>query len=42
VALHATLPVVGGELELGTWQSLVLVDTNISHVNRQVRLTFLG
>jgi secondary thiamine-phosphate synthase enzyme len=39
---HATLPVVGGRLELGTWQSVVLVDTNISNVNRHVRLTFLG
>jgi secondary thiamine-phosphate synthase enzyme len=39
---HATLPVVGGSLELGTWQSVCLVDTNISNVNRQVRLSFLG
>jgi secondary thiamine-phosphate synthase enzyme len=39
---HATLPVIGGQLELGTWQSVVLVDTNISNVNRQVRLSFLG
>ncbi|MEU3597597.1 secondary thiamine-phosphate synthase enzyme YjbQ [Streptomyces sp. NPDC006798] len=39
---HATLPVVGGRLELGTWQSVCLVDTNISNTNRQVRLSFLG
>ncbi|MGW4032121.1 secondary thiamine-phosphate synthase enzyme YjbQ [Streptomyces sp. NPDC004838] len=39
---HATLPVIGGRLELGTWQSVCLVDTNISNVNRQVRLSFLG
>ncbi|MDT3396020.1 YjbQ family protein [Streptomyces sp. B1866] len=39
---HATLPVVGGAMELGTWQSVVLVDTNVSNVNRQVRLSFLG
>ncbi|GAA3888880.1 secondary thiamine-phosphate synthase enzyme YjbQ [Streptomyces lacrimifluminis] len=39
---HATLPVLGGRLELGTWQSVCLVDTNISNVNRQVRLSFLG
>ncbi|MEZ7003680.1 secondary thiamine-phosphate synthase enzyme YjbQ [Streptomyces sp. AD55] len=39
---HATLPVVGGRLELGTWQSVCLVDTNISKDNRQVRLSFLG
>ncbi|WUH94999.1 YjbQ family protein [Streptomyces sp. NBC_00433] len=39
---HATLPVIGGRLELGTWQSVVLVDTNRDNPRRQVRLTFLG
>ncbi|WP_063728559.1 YjbQ family protein [Streptomyces sp. RTd22] len=39
---HATLPVLGGSLALGTWQSVCLVDTNKDNVNRQVRLTFLG
>ncbi|WP_327170679.1 secondary thiamine-phosphate synthase enzyme YjbQ [Streptomyces sp. NBC_01336] len=39
---HATLPVIGGRLELGTWQSVCLVDTNIAKDNRQVRLSFLG
>ncbi|MGX1268344.1 secondary thiamine-phosphate synthase enzyme YjbQ [Streptomyces phaeoluteigriseus] len=39
---HATLPVVDGTLRLGTWQSVCLVDTNISKDNRQVRLSFLG
>ncbi|WP_329035114.1 secondary thiamine-phosphate synthase enzyme YjbQ [Streptomyces sp. NBC_00178] len=39
---HATLPVIGGRLELGTWQSVCLVDTNISNHNRQVRLSFFG
>ncbi|MCD9141248.1 YjbQ family protein [Streptomyces albireticuli] len=39
---HATLPVVGGELALGTWQSVVLVDTNVDNPDRQVRLSFLG
>ncbi|MFI9627987.1 secondary thiamine-phosphate synthase enzyme YjbQ [Streptomyces sp. NPDC052042] len=39
---HATLPVIGGRLELGTWQSVCLVDTNVSNQNRQVRLSFLG
>lgn len=38
---HATLPVINGRLSLGTWQSICLVDTNISNVNRQVRLSFL-
>jgi secondary thiamine-phosphate synthase enzyme len=39
---HATLPVVGGRLELGTWQSVVLVDTNRDNHRREVRLSFLG
>ncbi|WP_234543817.1 secondary thiamine-phosphate synthase enzyme YjbQ [Streptomyces shenzhenensis] len=39
---HATLPVINGRLALGTWQSVCLVDTNISNVNRKVRLSFLG
>lgn len=39
---HATLPVLGGRLELGTWQSVCLVDTNGDNPNRQVRLSFLG
>lgn len=42
VAPHATFPVIGGRLQLGTWQSIVLVDTNIDNVNRTVRLSFLG
>jgi secondary thiamine-phosphate synthase enzyme len=39
---HATLPVIGGRLELGTWQSVCLVDTNVDNPNRQVRLSFFG
>lgn len=39
---HATLPVIGGRLELGTWQSVCLVDTNICNVSRTVRLSFFG
>ncbi|MER6163296.1 secondary thiamine-phosphate synthase enzyme YjbQ [Streptomyces violaceorubidus] len=39
---HATLPVIGGRLELGTWQSVCLVDTNVSNRDRTVRLSFLG
>ncbi|WP_432095603.1 secondary thiamine-phosphate synthase enzyme YjbQ [Streptomyces sp. bgisy100] len=42
VAPHATLPVIGGRLELGTWQSVCLVDTNKDNPHRQVRLSFLG
>ncbi|RCG22946.1 secondary thiamine-phosphate synthase enzyme YjbQ [Streptomyces tubbatahanensis] len=39
---HATLPVLGGSLELGTWQSICLVDTNGDNPERKVRLSFLG
>lgn len=39
---HATLPVVEGRLELGTWQSVCLVDTNRDNPRREVRLSFLG
>ncbi|MGD6750220.1 secondary thiamine-phosphate synthase enzyme YjbQ [Streptomyces sp. BH105] len=39
---HATLPVVEGGLELGTWQSVCLVDTNKDNPRRRVRLSFLG
>ncbi|WP_406108726.1 YjbQ family protein [Streptomyces sp. NBC_01003] len=39
---HATLPVIAGTLEMGTWQSVCLVDTNKDNPDRQVRLSFLG
>ncbi|WP_405740153.1 secondary thiamine-phosphate synthase enzyme YjbQ [Streptomyces sp. NBC_00028] len=39
---HATLPVIDGRLELGTWQSVCLVDTNKDNPRRTVRLTFLA
>ena len=38
---YATVPVIGGRLTLGTWQSLVLVDTNRDNPTRHVRLSFL-
>jgi secondary thiamine-phosphate synthase enzyme len=38
----ATVPVVDGQLALGTWQSVVLVDTNVDNPQRQVRLSFLA
>jgi secondary thiamine-phosphate synthase enzyme len=37
-----TVPVVGGELGLGTWQSIALLDPNPDNNSRTVRLTFLG
>ena len=41
VAPYASLPVLAGRLELGTWQSICLVDTNVDNPRRQVRLSFL-
>jgi secondary thiamine-phosphate synthase enzyme len=37
----AVIPVIGGRMALGTWQSVVLVDTNTDNQDRQVRLSFL-
>ena len=37
-----TIPVVGGRPALGTWQSIVLVDTNVDNPSRTVRLSFLA
>ncbi|HZX08425.1 YjbQ family protein [Kribbella sp.] len=39
---YATVPVLGGRLTLGTWQSICLVDTNRDNPDRQVRLSFLA
>jgi len=39
---YATIPVIGGRLALGTWQSITLVDLNVDNPERQVRLSFLG
>jgi secondary thiamine-phosphate synthase enzyme len=36
-----TVPVVGGRLALGTWQSIALVDSNADNDDRRVRLSFL-
>src|SRR5437763_10659282 len=41
VAPSVTVPVTSGELQLGTWQSVVLVDLNPDHPRRSVRLSFL-
>jgi secondary thiamine-phosphate synthase enzyme len=38
---YATVPVLGGELQLGTWQSICLVDLNVDNARREVRLSFL-
>jgi secondary thiamine-phosphate synthase enzyme len=42
VSPSLSVPVLGGQLQLGTWQSVVLVDTNGDNPVRQVRLSFLG
>ncbi len=39
---HVTVPVLGGQLALGTWQSICLVDLNIDNDERSVRFSFLG
>src|SRR5689334_8097626 len=38
---YATVPVVGGRLLLGTWQSICLVDLNVDNPDREVRFSFL-
>jgi secondary thiamine-phosphate synthase enzyme len=38
---YATIPVVGGRLALGTWQSICLVDINVDNQTREVRLSFV-
>ena len=37
-----TIPVVDGRATLGTWQSIVLIDTNVDNPSRRVRLSFLA
>ena len=41
VSPSLTVPVVGGELALGTWQSIALLDPNRDNPIRTVRLSFL-
>jgi secondary thiamine-phosphate synthase enzyme len=38
---YASIPVLGGRLALGTWQSVCLVDINVDNPVRRVRLSFL-
>jgi secondary thiamine-phosphate synthase enzyme len=42
VSPSLTVPVIDGALALGTWQSIVLVDTNGDNPERRVRLSFLA
>ena len=41
IAPSIVVPVLGGHLQLGTWQSICLVDTNVDNTVREVRLSFL-
>lgn len=42
IAPTLTLPVLAGQVSLGTWQSIVLVDSNVDNPNREVLLAFLA
>jgi len=42
VSPSLVVPVVGGQMALGTWQSLVLVDLNRDNPHRRVRLSFVA
>ena len=41
VAPSLAVPVLAGALQLGIWQSICLVDTNVDNAERQIRLSFL-
>jgi secondary thiamine-phosphate synthase enzyme len=42
VSPSMVVPVIGGRLALGIWQSIVVVDPNGDNPERKVRLSFLG
>jgi secondary thiamine-phosphate synthase enzyme len=42
VAPFLVVPVLGGRLALGTWQSIALIDLNVDNPDRQIRLSFLA
>jgi secondary thiamine-phosphate synthase enzyme len=42
VSPSLTLPVLGGRVAFGTWQSLVLVDLNVDNPRRRVRFSFVA
>jgi len=41
ISPSVTIPVVDGRPTLGTWQSVVLVDTNSDNHTRRIRLSFI-
>lgn len=42
ISPSVTLPVKQGQVALGTWQSVVVVDTNVDNSRRRVVLSFLS
>lgn len=42
VSPSLSIPVIGGRLQLGTWQSVVVVDTNRDNPHRNVRFSFVA
>ncbi|MDT4891386.1 MAG: hypothetical protein QOE97_421 [Pseudonocardiales bacterium] len=42
VSPSITVPVLAGRMQLGTWQSVCLLDTNVDNAVRTVRLSFLA
>ncbi|SDJ38852.1 secondary thiamine-phosphate synthase enzyme [Frankineae bacterium MT45] len=42
ISPSTVVPVLGGRLQLGTWQSICLVDTNVDNALREVRLSLLS
>lgn len=42
IAPSLSIPVDAGTMALGTWQSIVIVDTNADNPDRTLRLSFLG
>lgn len=41
ISPSVTIPVLDGTPTLGTWQSVVVVDTNVDNPSRRVRLSFV-
>ncbi len=42
LAPFLVIPVIGGTMALGTWQSVAVVDVNVDNPDRRVRVSFLG
>ena len=42
VSPSLSIPVLGGQPQLGTWQSIVIVDTNVDNRTRSLRISFLA